>query len=52
MGDIKNPFNNDQSIKNIELTLLRAFFLFHLAERLFVLAFTDLHDAGSKFGWW
>jgi len=52
MIPFKNPFNDDESIRRLELTLLRAFVVFHMAQKLLTLTIVEVHDAGQKMGWW
>jgi len=52
MIPLKNPFKDDESIRRLELTLLRAFVAFHMAQKLLTLTIVELHDAGRKMGWW
>jgi hypothetical protein len=52
MIPLKNPFNDDESIRRLELTLLRAFVVFHMAQKLLTVTIAEVHDAGRAMGWW
>ncbi|HXS01588.1 MAG TPA: hypothetical protein VN724_13515 [Pyrinomonadaceae bacterium] len=52
MNQLKKPIRNQESIRNLELVMLRAFVVFDIAQKLVLLAVVELQDAGKKTGWW
>ena len=48
----RNPFKDEEAVRHLEVTMLRAFVVFDIAQKLVVLTITELHDAGRKIGWW
>lgn len=52
MNPFRNPFADDQSIKNLEMGLLRAYFLFDIFQRLVVLSIDQIHEVSKHLGLW
>jgi len=52
MKSLKHTLNNDHSVTNIELLLVRAYVVFDIAEKLLTLTLSELYDLGHKVGWW
>lgn len=44
MNPIRNPFTDDQLIRNLEITLLRVYLLFDIAQRLFIFAIEQIQE--------